>query len=1280
MKKLIIVLLLFLKCISVEAQKARLIWDSYGGDESCSNPWMYSSLENVDVAYRNAFGNYGSNHDFDILVTAANKSISLTLTYGSSETKEIAWWDDYYPYQKPTDLNGCRTFFNCATYCAKWQLFNTSCIFNILSNSSSYCGNDELDGSLYIGYDEYLDNSYWPQGSQFHWKYRLSATSSFLDFLTTTDPEFYINISTIGSLKTALNNTSNSYVDLYLSVEVTDPLGNKWISQPFTASEVIKIYKSPPSITTVTTNTICQGTSNGQATIKFNTDGYTPFRLFYDGGKIAGGGPLTSRTDIIISNLTSGSHNFYTTNLIIDAALPNCASGANTTIPQYSTSFNPQSSVNEDVCSGESIIPKDITVNFGGKKPYSYQLTKNSVPILNFYSCDSTATAYTIHPKSLVGGSYIFTVTDKCPKSNSLTITIPVVAPSLNFPVTQDATCNSPFNGHFSGGFSASNVTGIDHLKITEQTSVTVIYDNNIPLTGLSYQNLLFNPTSSGTYQFKYDYSIRSNHKVCSLFNTPVSLIAPPLPFPASVLSQIDPTCHDSTNGTITAKTANPGFNMYYTLTSFVSPQSGTNFTVNKLAAGWYPLRFCRTVSGCKDVYFLNPVTLTNPPQLIIGYTKTDDCSDEGLGSIHIDSNALQNLIFTLKEPNGTEISKPGTNNPFEGLAKGMYQIYAKQNFGNNCVSPLDTIHIYNGIDLSTTVLDKIRCFGDSVKVINTFEPGMEGSGSYSMLLSETSGAQKSITPGTTFVGKGDYNLVVKDLLSTCAPYTNHFSIPGPDSLLRLSAKAPQNAHGYQITCNKASDGSIQAVAYGGGTERTFSAIPASGDSMVSVDGDFTVLTAGTYRIKVTDDYGCLRDTVLSLTEPPLIVAQVLKSNQVACGGDSSGYLIVGSSGGIAPYAYKADERTLFIPSDTISYLSAGDHLLTVRDAAGCEITFTGEVKALTPAIKAGYTVSTVSCNGARNGRIVVFPLNDSALYQYQWTDFNDIVSPVLEGLAPGNYQVTISDTFGCTKHLNFTITEPQSLYLSGSTYPVCWGEKYGKILADASGGTPPYKYQVDEGKKTDDREIPKLRAGSHTLAVVDANGCTLQQPLSIPEKTVLVTADFLVASEVKLTDTVVFVDISLPKPDSVVWHFDNNIEIVGKSLFSPMVKFPGYGFYEVSMDCYYDGCAYSLSKNVEVSEKGSTITKSHQQTGLKSIKASPNPNNGNFDLEVELYAPETFSLFIHDISGHEFFRWNIPATDLFTSTIHIPAPKPGTYIISAVTNGSHLEKVIIVY
>ncbi len=148
---------------------------------------------------------------------------------------------------------------------------------------------------------------------------------------------------------------------------------------------------------------------------------------------------------------------------------------------------------------------------------------------------------------------------------------------------------------------------------------------------------------------------------------------------------------------------------------------------------------------------------------------------------------------------------------------------------------------------------------------------------------------------------------------------------------------------------------------------------------------------------------------------------------------------------------------------------------------------------------------NNVSCTGGGDGSATATGTNGTAPYTYAWDNGDNTATT--NGLAAGNYTVTISDANGCSTEDMVTITEPTALTSSaGNTTDVsCNGGNDGSASATGSGGTSPYVYAWSNGETS--ATAIALTAGINLVTITDANGCSTTDMVMIAEPTALTSS-----------------------------------------------------------------------------------------------------------------------------------------------------------------------------
>ncbi|MCS6904824.1 MAG: T9SS type A sorting domain-containing protein [Bacteroidia bacterium] len=278
-------------------------------------------------------------------------------------------------------------------------------------------------------------------------------------------------------------------------------------------------------------------------------------------------------------------------------------------------------------------------------------------------------------------------------------------------------------------------------------------------------------------------------------------------------------------------------------------------------------------------------------------------------------------------------------------------------------------------------------------------------------------------------------------------------------------------------SCYDFNDGKIEISPRGGKTPYRYQW------SNGSTSKDLLSLKAGEYTVVITDANNCTLSRSFSLSQPPAFSLEITKTDPL-CSGSNNGSAIANVKGGVAPFKYQWSNGQT---TPEITRLGSGTYTITVYDANGCKTT--GSVTLIDPPpLQAQPITTAVSCAEQNNGRIEINATGGKPPYTYQWADGRQ--GRVLSNLSQGNYECTIIDSYGCRVTTTISLKGNTPIQINLKTKnPACANLNDGAIWATVTGGTGLYSYSWSNGSK--EKDIQQLKAGSYTLTVQDANGCT---------------------------------------------------------------------------------------------------------------------------------------------------------------------------------------------
>ena len=849
----------------------------------------------------------------------------------------------------------------------------------------------------------------------------------------------------------------------------------------------------PTVITGTTSNTpvSCFGGTNGTASVVAGggMPGYT-YSWAASGG-----------TNATASGLTSGTYTVTITDL------NGCIKTATTTISQpillsVSTTF-----VNSSCGFANGSATATAT---GGTGIYTYSWAPSG-------GTSSTATG-------LAAATYTVTVTDAngCIATSSTTVndlsglvasitaqtnvscfggsngSVTVTASGSTGPYTYSIDAGATFMGSGTfGTLAAGNYTII--AKDANGCTVTVNVTITEPpvLTGAitAQTNVLCNGANTGSVTVagsggvtSYTYSLNAgafvpsgvfssltagNYTVTVKDNNACTVIVPvtitqPTALTASVSSQTNNICFAGNAGSVTIGASGGTSTYTYSLNGGPFQSSGT-------FAGMTVGSYTVTVTDANSCITTVPVAITQPTLVTVSATKADASCGAANGSITATgANGTPTYTYSI---NGTTFQAGST---FNGLIAATYTVTVKD--ANGCTNTTSiTINDLSGLVAPETHIN-VSCNGGSNGSITITAGGSSAPYTY------------SIDGGITFQASGTFSGLTQGSYTIIAMDGNSCTLSVPVTITQPALLTGTLVSQTNINCFGGT-GSATVSASGGTTAYSYS---IDGGGYVA-SSTFTGLSVGTHTITIQDGNNCTTTVAVTITQPA-VLALTTSSTNATCTA-ANGTATVTASGGTTNYNY------LWTPGGAItataSSITAGNYSVLVTDANGCTQTANVSVGA-NPGASATISSSTnVTCIGANNGTATVsMGAGSIPPFTYAWSPSpgGGQGTSTATGLAPGIYNVTVTDGYGCVGTTSVTITEPTQLSFSFVTTPVsCFGGSNGTATINPSGGSSVYTYLWTPGGYIT-QTITNLTAGTYTCVFTDVNGCSKTATTTITE------------------------------------------------------------------------------------------------------------------------------------------------------------------------------------
>lgn len=955
----------------------------------------------------------------------------------------------------------------------------------------------------------------------------------------------------------------------------------------------------------------------------------------------------TGSTTEDISNLSSGTY------LVTVTDASGCQASTQAVINSTAGSLAiTQPIVTNETCS-QSNGGIDISIT-GAANPVTYLWSNGSA---------------TQDLSGLAAGSYTVTVTDGngCQETGTYTVTNTGTTLAISSSNISDEYCgsgsgsiavtvtggSSPYNYAWSNGGTTATINGLGagtyNLTVTDGSGCQVngsytVNNNagNLVVTGAvtdencgdgtgaidvttngGNQPLSFSWTSgqttedlSGLSAGSYDLTVTDNFGCTANYSGVVANITGGLG--VSITTVSDENCGQG-DGAIDATVTGTG------IVSTIWSSGQTTEDISGVSAGSYTLTVTNDV-GC--VATASATVLNQTGSLAISFSNVGDenCLN-GQGFVDIEVSGTGPFTYAWSDGQTTQDAI--------GLSAGNYSVVITDGVGCTLTQSF-TVNNVNTTNLSAsaTVVDAY-CSAGNGEIDLTVNGGISPF-TYSWSSGET-------TEDILNVPAGTYNVTITD--GANCEVTESVVIDSQNSGLGFT-----NLNINNEFCGQ-QDGSI--TFFTGGTADDYYL-----DGVNLGTWQANNLSAGTYTVAISDNFGCYVDSVVTVGSDAFFTVSHVQTDESCGASDGSIDITVTAGGPGATYDFVWSNGAT---TEDVSGLSAGTYTVTVTSQGGFPCSQDYEVTILNNStFEISESITDDFCESGM-GAIDQTVVSGTGL-TFLWS--TGATTEDLSGVVAGTYSCTVTDPApgGCVETFDYTVGNTTSgMTVNGSVTDEDCDNTMGSIGITVSGGSGIYTYVWSNASTTEDQF--NLSGGQYSVTITDTgDGCQTTETFTVNNNTVVFNGSGVVTDATCATCTDGAIDVTLaPGTYNYAWDSGQFTEDISGVL-------PG---------------TYTLTVTTPLGCDTTMVFEVLNSASLEVIDFNvnfdvyPNPAAGQFNVEFELPEGIDAQLELMDVMGKIIAAKAIYGKNVWKyNASELPN---GVYMVRMSWNGEFRTKRVVV-
>lgn len=299
-------------------------------------------------------------------------------------------------------------------------------------------------------------------------------------------------------------------------------------------------------------------------------------------------------------------------------------------------------------------------------------------------------------------------------------------------------------------------------------------------------------------------------------------------------------------------------------------------------------------------------------------------------------------------------------------------------------------------------------------------------------------------------------------------------------------AEAPANTANFTYACNGTS------ISFSGTTSQCPDVLHwnfGDGNTGTGLNTSHIYSTPGVYTATFSVSGVCNAPASFSQqVEFPNVTATSIPAS---CAGSNDGKAVAAVNSANGPFTFLWN-TTPAQTTDTAVNLAPGNYTVTVSSINTCDGTATVVVNQ-----GSGISVSAAAvpdtCTSSTGSATLILN-SGTAPFSFMWS--NGGTAPTVNGLATGNYSVTVTDANTCSASASVNVSQVFDLSINTSAADDTCGAGTGTATAHILSGTSPFTYLWSNGNISS--SLYGLNAGNFSVTVNDIYNCSATSSASV--------------------------------------------------------------------------------------------------------------------------------------------------------------------------------------